>query len=297
MPDYRENASSTYQTFHCRLCGHAAVPQPWGGAECPACDSVSVIDLPTADALARYYAAYVDNYSGGGDSGGSNMLRYARYYARLVERYAPHAGPLEVLDVGTSNNPFPNVMIARGHRVTIVDYTRPKKLADAVRFIQGHLGDAATFAPLAGRFDVVTSWAVLEHVPYPAHAVAQLCDAAQPDGRVIVSSPEHGTLLTRYALGRSGWFFPPEHLHLISPRAMSALFAAQRRPLLGYGRVELSALRWLARYGIGAAEALAGAPVKFLAPARWNEARRNRVHYYKGIDWFAFAAQTGSSAR
>lgn len=295
MPHERTAATAT--DFRCRLCDYAAEPQPWGGAECPACGSVSVLQLPTADELARFYAAYVDTYSGGGDSGGTNMLRYARYYARLVSRHAPRSGPLELLDVGTSNNPFPNVMVERGHRVTIVDYTRPKILAGAVTFIEGHLGDPATFAPLAGRFDVVTSWAVLEHFPDPTFAVAQLCAAARPEGRVIVSSPEHGTLLTQLALGRSGWFFPPEHLHLISPRAMSLLFAAQQRPLLGWGRVELSPARWLARYGIGLAEALAGAPVKLLAPAAWRDARRSRKHRYKGIDWFAFGAQATAGPR
>jgi SAM-dependent methyltransferase len=287
-PDALDAPPTFHGGFHCRLCGHPAEPQPWGGAECPACGSVSVVAVPSPAELAAYYASYVDTYTGGGESGGANMRRYAERYAALVRRFVPTGRPLDLLDVGTSNNPFPNVMAALGHRVTVMDYVRPPELADEVAFIAGHLGDDASFAPLAGRFDAVTSWAVMEHVPDPHRSAAQLASAVRPGGHLVVSSPEHGTALTRHALGRSGWFFPPEHLHLISPVAMDRLFTAQGLLPLAWGRLELSLARWIARYGIGAAEALAGATVKAVAPARWNEARRTRRHRYKGIDWFAY---------
>jgi SAM-dependent methyltransferase len=274
--------------FHCRLCGHVAEPQPWGGAECPACGSVSVTEIPTPEILAAYYAAYVDTYSGGGDSGGASMRRYAERYSALVRRFVPSGRPLKLLDVGTSNNPFPNVMAALGHHVTVLDYVRPHGLAGGVEFVAGHLGDAASFETLAGGFDVVTSWAVMEHVPDPHRSATQLASAVRPGGHLIVSSPEHGTALTRHSLGRSGWFFPPEHLHLISPRAMDSLFGAQGLEPLSWGRLELSLPRWIARYGIGAAEALAGAAVKALAPPRWHKARRTQRHRYKGVDLFAY---------
>jgi SAM-dependent methyltransferase len=257
---------------------------------------VSVLEIPPPETLAAYYAAYVDTYSGGGDSGGANMRRYAQRYAALVQRFVPTARPLTLLDVGTSNNPFPNVMAALGHRVTVLDYVRPRDLSAEVEFVAGHLGDDTSFAPLAGRFDVVTSWAVMEHVPDPHRSAAQLASAVRPGGRLVVSSPEHGTVLTRHALGRSGWFFPPEHLHLISPPAMDTLFAAEGLVPLAWGRLELSWPRWIARYGIGAAEALAGAAVKALSPSRWHEARRSRRHRYKGIDWFAYRRPEPRSA-
>lgn len=274
--------------FRCRLCGHLAEPQSWGGAECPSCESVSVVTLPSPAELAIYYAAYVDRYTGGGRSGGANMRRYADRYAALVERFVEKRRALRILDVGTSNNPFPNLMSTRGHQVTVLDYVKPHGLANPIEFIAGHLGDAASFAQLAGRFDVVTCWAVMEHVPDPHRSAAQLAAATRPAGHVLISSPEHGTALTRHALGRSGWFFPPEHLHLISPVAMDRLFTAQGLIPLAWGRLELSWPRWTARYGIGAAEALAGLAVKALAPGRWCEARRTRRHRYQGIDWFAY---------
>lgn len=286
------NGTQQPASFCCRLCGHLAEPQPWGGAECPSCESVSVVALPSPAELAAYYAAYVDSYTGGGKSGGANMRRYADRYAALVERFVENRRALRILDVGTSNNPFPNLMSIRGHEVTVLDYAKPHGLADSVEFIAGHLGDPVSFAQLAGRYDVVTCWAVMEHVPDPHGSASQLASATRPGGHVLVSSPEHGTALTRHALGRSSWFFPPEHLHLVSPKAMDALFAAQGLMPIAWGRLELSWARWTARYGIGAVEALAGSAVKALAPARWHDARRTRRHRYKGIDWFAYRRPT-----
>jgi hypothetical protein len=247
-----------------------------------------VNEIPTPEVLAAYYAAYVDKYEGGGNSGGANMLRYAKVYQCLAQQHAPFTGKLRrTLDVGASNNPFPSLMCDTSD-VTMVDYVRPTQLDERVHFLPGHLGCPALFAGMAATFDLVTCWAVLEHVPDPQTAVHNLCIACSPDGTVIVSSPEIGTFLTAHSLGHSGWFFPPEHLHLISPTAMGLLFANEGFKLKAWGRLELSPLRYLARYGIGVAEMLAGGAIRLVSPKRWTEARLRRKHKFKGITWFAF---------
>lgn len=279
--------------FPCRLCGAAIQPQPWGGAECPHCGSVSVRDLPAPPVLEDYYARFVERYSGGGGSGGRNMLRYARRYLQLVARHAGQPGG-RLLDVGSSNNPIPGEAAAAGWRTTTIDFVPPRRPAADVQFIAGHLGDAVLFESLSRSFDAVTCWAVLEHVPDPQRAVENLCRVCKRGGLVLVSTPEIGTLLTDHSTGHSAWFFPPEHLHLISPRAMQRLFAPAGFTLRDWGRLELNWARYAARYGIGLAEAAAGAILESVAPMAWRRLRAERTHRFKGITWFAFAAPADS---
>ncbi len=80
--------------------------------------------------------------------------------------------------------------------------------------------------------------------------------AIDPSGvflMLLVSTPEIGTALTRYSLGRSPWFYPPEHLCLISPAAVRQLFEPLGCVLQTVSRLELNPLRYAARYGIGMA--------------------------------------------
>jgi hypothetical protein len=129
--------------------------------------------------------------------------------------------------------------------------------------------------------------------------VHQLCQMCAEDGVVLLSTPEIGTALTSHSVGHSAWFFPPEHLHLISPLALRGLFAAQGFEVIGQGRVEVSTARFLARYGVGVVEMLLGAFVRWTAPALWQRWRNTRTQRFKGITWLAFArpAPGGSTTR
>jgi SAM-dependent methyltransferase len=273
--------------MNCHICESPVSPQAWGGAECEVCGSVSVAEIPTPEVLSAYYERYAQVYTGGGQSGGANMLRYAQRYLKLVR--AHHSGaPALLLDVGSSNNPFPGLAAAAGWKTTMVDFTQPKKPEAAVEFVQGHLGQDELFQGFAGQFDVVTCWAVLEHVPDPVAAVTNLAIACKPGGVVLLSTPEIGTWLTSSAIGRSMWFFLPEHLHLISPQGMRGLFKQAGLEQRAGGRLELNAWRYAARYGLGLAEALPGAAAKLVAGGWWRRQRAQRGQRFKGISWQAF---------
>jgi hypothetical protein len=51
-------------------------------------------------------------------------------------------------------------------------------------------------------------------------------------------------------------------------------------------RLELNALRYATRYGVGLAEATAGLPLKLLGPRLWQRLRDSRLHSFQGISYF-----------
>ena len=277
------DSMSAEPSLTCRSCGHPIEARPWGGGECSACGSVSVAVVPSADELSQFYAAFNQTYHGGGRSGGVNLQRYAQRYLDVLRRYS-RSGRL--IDVGCSRSPFPNMAARDGFEVTAMDYVLPEGLDQRVTFLTGSLEDEAILANHTASFDVVTAWAVLEHVPDPGRAARILAGLCRPGGVICLSTAEIGTLLTRYSIGRSGWFKPPMHLHLVAPSAMGPLFQDHGCTLIRWGRLELSPLRYLARYGIGVVEAFLGAPVKALVPSTWQRLRDSKVHRFRGISYF-----------
>ena len=246
---------------------------------------MSATHLPTKEALSEFYIKFNESYTGGGKSCGGNLYRYAKRYLHYIEKYDCSGS---MIDVGSSTNPFPNLASQAGFTVTVMDYVKPKGLNPEVQFLEYNLIEDDIIKTNAGSFDVVTAWAVLEHVPHPSLSIRMLSVICKPGGMIFISTPEIGTFSTRLSIGRSGWFQPPLHLNLISPNAMKDLFAQNCCDLIRCEKLELNSLRWAARYGTGLAEALIGLPVKALMPIQWKKLRDNRVQKYKGISIFVF---------
>jgi hypothetical protein len=274
---------------NCRICGGTTTAAGRDALECQQCESVIVRVVPTADELTAFYAKYNDSYSGGGGSGGRNQIRYAEAYLRLVRRFTTGGS---ILDVGCANNPFVNLATRGGFRASAADFTRPSHLSPEVTFRFGHLNDDSWVTD-EDTYDSVTAWAVIEHVRDPALAFQTLGALTKPGGRVFMTTPEAGTTLTRWAAGGTPWFYPPEHLHLLSPGAVERLADPHGLELTKWGHFELTPLRWLARYGIGVFETASGALLRGLSPARWRERRRTRRQRFVGIAYYVLRKRGG----
>jgi SAM-dependent methyltransferase len=241
--------------------------------------------LPSAEEISAFYATYNQQYTGGGASAGRNLRRYAARYLQIVQQ---HRQGGRLIDIGSSNNPFPNHASEAGFEVTMVDFVRPPALNPKVRYIEGNMNDESALAAGSAAFDVVTSWAVMEHVPDPHRSAASLAALCKQGGVIIVSTPEAGTRLTQWAIGRSPWFYPPEHLNLISPKAFELLFTPLGCRLLHWGRLELSVPRYLFRYGVGFIGAALGCAARALVPAWWQTQRDARKQAFQGVTYFVF---------
>jgi len=263
----------------------------WGGSVCGACGSVSVTELPTLEDLAEFYHDYNTTYTGGGRSKGARhrQTRYAKRHLRTVMKFK-RSGRL--IDIGSSTSPFPNYAAEAGYRVTVVDYEQPPKLSRDIRFIQGTLNTEGEITSRAGRqYDVVSAIAVLEHSRDPRVAIQELSDLCAPDGVVYVVTPQTDSFVDRNALGRTRWFYPPEHLHLISRKGMTLAFRRVGCDLVRAWRVEISPIRWLARYGLALAEGVAGLALRVVVPGYWGRARESRLSFSQEIAGFLFRRQ------
>ena len=127
-----------------------------------------------------------------------------------------HRTPLcgkSVLDVGCGAGLMCEPLARMGATVTGLD-AAPENVAAAVRHAEGQrlkidyqCKDVAQFA---GKFDLVTSMEVIEHVADPGQFVAALCARLAPGGLLILSTPNrtHLSRLAMVELGEGLGFIP-----------------------------------------------------------------------------------------
>lgn len=270
----------------CRICNSPTKLVPLNGVCCEKCGSICAIHLPGKEVLKKYYAKFNKTYHGGGrkKSAVNRQKQYATKYLEIVNKYRTGE---HLMDVGSSTNPFPNYALHEGYNVTVLDYIKPENLSNAIKFITGAI-DNEEGSPINTQYHIVTLFAVIEHCRYPHNAIKNLSKLCLSGGHIVLTTPEIGRFADRYALGRTDWFRPPMHLHLISESGMKNLFAEFDCSLVKSMRFELNSVRWLARYSIGFIEGVIGWLVKQVNPIIWSKARENRVALNQGIALYVF---------
>lgn len=154
--------------------------------------------------------------------------------------------PLRVIDLGCGNGAIATAIAGLGHEVVGVDASE-----SGISYAQAH-GSSAVFhlgsvyddlSSRLGKFDVVVSLEVIEHVMEPRRFVATLSDLLAPDAVAIVSTPYHGYIknLTIALLDRFDSHVDPlwdhGHIKFWSRRTITALFAEQNLRLRRMHRV------------------------------------------------------------
>jgi SAM-dependent methyltransferase len=142
---------------------------------------------------------------------------------RYQEEFPPWRGEGRLLDVGCASGRFLRQMSEIGWTVTGVEFDAAaarKARAVTPEIFEGDPMEAP-FAP--GRFDVVTAFHVIEHLPDPLGTLRRMLEWLAPGGLVIVEVPNVGGVGGRL-FGRywSGLDFP-RHLTHFSPQTMEAM--------------------------------------------------------------------------
>jgi len=142
---------------------------------------------------------------------------------RLTWSCPPWRGQGRYLDVGCGSGGTLGVARALGWQAAGIEMDR-EAAARARRFADEiHVGDvlSAPFAP--ERFDVVTAFHVLEHVPDPVRVMRRMLEWLAPGGLLIVEVPNAGGLGARLFGPAWSGLELPRHLSQFTERSLAAV--------------------------------------------------------------------------
>lgn len=246
-----ELALNSFERIRCIACGGRAHTEygrfnSYLGLQCGNCKLVFVDEIPAPAELEEFYTdGYYEGYYGG--------MGYERFYEqhlkadfaakmRLLSELNVHANS-SILEIGCGPGYFLRELrdagysTARGWEISDAAIDSARELGVDVEKI-----DMKAVPPDGQPFDVVISWATIEHIPDPDEFFTGLWKLVGPGGLLLLDTGVTGTLRERLCSGMSGWFYPPEHLYVFSESSLRML--AERHGAKVQIRINISQPTW-----------------------------------------------------
>jgi len=153
----------------------------------------------------------------------ATRLRGRRLLRKIRWSCPPWVGVGRYLDVGCGSGGSLAVARELGWRVAGIEMDEAAA-ALARRFTDElHVGDILTAPFAAGRFDVVSAFHALEHVPDPVGVTRRMLEWLAPGGLLIVEVPNAGGLGARLFGGAWAGLELPRHLSHFTPATLEAV--------------------------------------------------------------------------
>ena len=202
---------------NCKQCGTAqrpenfafSTPDFWYGVpgeyslyQCHNCGLYFQFPYPTLEEIDSFYPPSYSPYERAIEDEPSLFSRLNRRYAqnkrvRLLQGIAGRTG--SVLDVGCATGVLLDGLRASGWSATGVELNDEAAAYGRDRFgLDIKTGTLETVDLPANSFDLVMMWNVLEHVPDPAEALAQLNTVTKTGGRLVLNLPDPESICLLY---------------------------------------------------------------------------------------------------
>lgn len=203
---------------------------------CHLCINIHVWPLPSAPALASYYAErfyenvhpdMVAHYEE--DAAWWAACMHGPLLDTAVACLMPSTKMPAILDIGAGPGLLLREAQRRGWATMAVE---PSPTCAARLQSAGHAvwsGSLEDFMQSASRasYDIVTMWETLEHLPYPEKTLLMVADLLRPGGALAIVVPNDYTAAQLTARERfhlpPWWLAPPDHVNYFSPKTLQLL--------------------------------------------------------------------------
>jgi len=148
-----------------------------------------------------------------------------RFYALLARRYGRRGGRL--LEIGSGLGHLVGQLERRfGTFATDINAWAVRQSADVARGTRHSLASAEELPFRDGAFDIVIIKHVVEHLPQPGRAVAELGRILAPGGTLILSAPNLSSISRPWKKEKWIGYQDPTHISLKEPDEWLALLRA-----------------------------------------------------------------------
>ena len=219
----------TLQSYPCAVCGSTAFDKRYmikgfHIVQCRDCSFVYVNPRIKTEELYRIYSSdYFNNTQFGYENYELNarlrVMTFEKWYSLIV----PFLGPKKekALDIGCAAGDFIEVLMRNGWKdlegieldTTMIDKLRKKNIAVSTTPIEK--------IEVKKKYDLITLFDVVEHLPGLSEAIQKLHDILEEDGIIALITPDYSS--TQRKLFGKRWFQykPYEHIQYFTPDTLA----------------------------------------------------------------------------
>lgn len=223
-----EDYTVSHETFHVK--------------QCPNCTLAITAPRPETEKLGKYYQSdeYI-SHSGKSSGGVGFIYKLARSYSlkwkrNKITNIQAHGS---ILDFGCGTGEFLNTMQQAGWNVTGVEPSPDARLKAEI--LNSTKINASLQALTDQRFDMITAWHVIEHVPDLIQTIQKLKSHLKKEGTLIIAVPNYQSAdAIKYQEYWAG-FDVPRHLWHFSKKSMTHLLESLALKLMDTVPMKLDA--------------------------------------------------------
>ena len=198
--------------------------------KCNNCASSQLLPQPSNEELHNYYSKFhlPEEFGGGYDWVEERMRIDFDSKLKLINSYTRNTR-LNLLDVGCGKGFFVLESNKKGFTATGIDISisgieyskNTLKINTELKSIQELAADIANNE----KFDVITLWATIEHVPYPQNLLASINYCLKKKGYLFLDTGLGNDKFEKFLTGHSQWYDALQHLFVFSEKGLKILLA------------------------------------------------------------------------
>jgi len=191
--------------------------------ECTNCELITVYPIPSTDQLSDYY---------------NSPEYHSRKRYTSTSKYNPWASRISILQSLNKGNRILDVGCATGHFLYEAYQKGFKGLGidlseEAIEQAKIKLGKDSAISidlkdlPVDRKFDIVTMWALIEHVRNPRVEIQAMSNQLRVGGLLAISTPNSDSLSQRKKGINWRYHIPPEHLFCFNKKNITQLLESE----------------------------------------------------------------------
>lgn len=286
LMDWASSALVVLERQSCPICGSPeteglGVVYGWPVHECRRCGVGFVAPPPTEQTLEQFYGAHYWNcYSGDARP----LIQREAIRRHILERQADFLTAVlrgnrekKIADFGAGDGSMLRILRERGFQNLIGVELHPENAqrASALSGCPVLSGGIEALRGYGGH-DVITMWAVVEHLRDPLSVIAKAVESLGQEGLLVVMTGDNSSFAARMQGCFDTWMYPPEHLFFFDRRSVAELLyragCRHVRVRLGFQNAAKELVLWAGRLRTSAEDVIR----KKVSP-RWRSTSSNLI--------------------
>lgn len=205
------------------------LPGEFSVVKCCNCGLMRTNPRPTPDTIGFYYPNEYGPYQSAETATAQSSVGFKRWLQKLLglnTRAIPPIAAGHLLEIGCASGAYMELMRRKGWVVEGIEFSD-----SAAQFArkQGLVVQVATVESAIAPpqpVDMIAAWMVLEHLHQPVNALRKLLTWVKPNGYLIASIPDAGSLINQRFADKRYDLHLPNHLYHFTPKTIANVLEA-----------------------------------------------------------------------